>query len=235
MPISISARALLSACAKAIAPRLLRLGRRLHAQRQAASGEVLPTTDRIVVCLDETIAALTGRANKLSWWPNAIAKMQQAGINPDPIFRGASLSSWLDDLQVRQSLRALASRRLHDGSDEPGSLIGAVPADCLPQIGRDKGSDYSEQRCQNKSGRLVVSGVTNFAVTPAINPMMIVQMMCMGTSLLWPEAETTTPRFGFLAVLGAASRVERDRSRFKAQGPDRNWTSCSGWSHCVSS
>jgi hypothetical protein len=50
------------------------------------------------------------------------------------------------------------NHRAHDGSDEPGSLIGAVPADCLPQIGRDKGSGYSEQRCQNKSGRLVVSG-----------------------------------------------------------------------------
>src|SRR5204863_3168048 len=54
------------------------------------------------------------------------------------------------------------NHRAHDGSDEPGSLIGAVPADCLPQIGRDKGSGYSEQRCQNKSGRLVVSGRDEF-------------------------------------------------------------------------
>ena len=108
MPILTSAKALLLACAKAIAPPLLRQGRRLRAQRQAASGVELPSTDRIAASLDETIGALTGRANKPSWWPNAIAKMQQAGINPDPIFRGESLSPWLDDPQVRSAYLGIA-------------------------------------------------------------------------------------------------------------------------------
>jgi hypothetical protein len=120
MPILTLAKTLLLAAVKAVIPTLTRQGRRLRAQRRAARGEELPKADRIAACLDETIAALTGRANKPSWWPNAIAKVQQAGINPDPIFRGESLSPWLDDPQVRQGLRALATRRL-DGQPKSSS------------------------------------------------------------------------------------------------------------------
>src|SRR2546430_16282575 len=46
--------------------------------------------------------------------------------------------------------------RAHDCSDEPGSLISVVPAHSLAQISRDKGSDNSEKRRENKSGWLVV-------------------------------------------------------------------------------
>jgi hypothetical protein len=120
MPILALAKALLSAAVKVITHKLMRLGRRLRAQQQAASGEKLPNTDRIAVCLDDTIGALTGRAGTPSWWQNAIAKVEQAGINPDPIFRGQSLWSWLDDPQVRYGLRALAARRL-DGQRKSSS------------------------------------------------------------------------------------------------------------------
>jgi hypothetical protein len=117
MPILTLAKAPLLAAVKVVTSSLTRQVRRLRAQRRAARGEELPKPNRIAACLDETIAAMTGRANKPSWWPNAIAKVQLAGINPDPIFRGESLSPWLDDPQVRQSLRALAARRL-DGQSK---------------------------------------------------------------------------------------------------------------------
>jgi tetratricopeptide (TPR) repeat protein len=42
--------------------------------------------------------------------------LKQAGINPGPIFSGESLWPWLDDLDVRQNLRALAAIRLGGGS-----------------------------------------------------------------------------------------------------------------------
>jgi hypothetical protein len=128
MPILTLAKALLLATAKAITPKLMRQGRRLRAQHQAASGEKLPNVDRIAVCLDETIGALTGRAVTPSWWQNAIAKVQQAGINPDPIFRGESLWPWVDDTEVRQALRALAARRL-DG--QPKSCSDDADLDLL--------------------------------------------------------------------------------------------------------
>jgi hypothetical protein len=58
-------------------------------------------------------------------------------------------------------------------------------------------------------------GVMNLAITPAINPMMILQMMCMGR----PCSGLKPKRLGFLAVLGAVSRVERGRSMFWLQAP----------------
>jgi hypothetical protein len=117
MSILALARELLLATAKAVAAPAMQQGRRLRAQRQAASGAAVPKPDRIAVCLDETIGALTGRATKPSWWQIAVAKAQQTAINPDAIFRGQSLWAWLDDPQVRGALRTLATRRL-DGQSQ---------------------------------------------------------------------------------------------------------------------
>jgi hypothetical protein len=47
-----------------------------------------------------------------AWWSAALARVQQAGINPDPLFRGESLLPWLDDGSVRQELRSLALRNI---------------------------------------------------------------------------------------------------------------------------
>ncbi len=79
-------KAQLLAIAKPAVGRVFQEGRRLFAQRRAASGEAPPGTDRIAAALDLTIGALTGRADQPSRWQGAIAKVRQAGINPDPIF-----------------------------------------------------------------------------------------------------------------------------------------------------
>src|SRR5690242_9719342 len=43
----------------------------------------------------------------------------------------------------------------HDGSDEPGTLAGMIPADRLSQESGDECTRNSEQRRQDKAGRLV--------------------------------------------------------------------------------
>ena len=65
----------------------------------------------------------------------------------------------------------------HDRTDEPRALAGAIPADRLAQIGGAKCSDYAEDRRKDEAGGLVSPAVMNFAITPAMNPMIIVQMM----------------------------------------------------------
>jgi hypothetical protein len=92
--------------------------RRMRAQRRAAAGEAAAADDRIAAVLEDTIGALTGRSAEPSWWDGAIAAARQAGIAPDPIFRGQSLHVWLDDLQVREALRTLAAYRIAN----PGGL-----------------------------------------------------------------------------------------------------------------
>ncbi|MCF3948849.1 hypothetical protein [Acidiphilium iwatense] len=91
---------------------IIRQVKRLNAQRKAASGVVSPPTNRIEICLSETINALTGRAAQPAWWRNAIATAQQASIRPDPQFFGESLWKWLDDPKVRQCLSSLAANDL---------------------------------------------------------------------------------------------------------------------------
>jgi len=117
-----SAKALLSAIARP----LIRLAQRVFAQRRAASGEAPPKVDPIATALEQTIGGLTGRATTSSWWQNAIAKAQQAGIDPDPIFRGESLWQWLDDAGVRQALRSLAVRRLSGPPDSQADSTDTV-------------------------------------------------------------------------------------------------------------
>jgi len=98
--------------ARTLLSRVRRTLRRTRAQRQAAAGESGVGGDRIAVVLEEAIGALTGRSVEPSWWKGAIAKARQAGIAPDPMFRGQSLWAWLDDPQVRETLRTLAAYRI---------------------------------------------------------------------------------------------------------------------------
>jgi hypothetical protein len=70
--------------------------------------------------------------------------------------------------------------RAHDGSYEPGTLIDAVPADSLPQILATKAPTIPSSVVRANPDGSLSPGVINFAITPAIHPMMIVQMMCMG-------------------------------------------------------
>jgi hypothetical protein len=98
----------------------LGLGRRLIAQRRAAAGTHLPPADRVDAVLEDTIGALTGRSSQPDWWLSALARIQQIGINPDPLFQGESLLPWLDDRLVRKDLRRLAQRRITGPSGQAG-------------------------------------------------------------------------------------------------------------------
>ena len=108
------------ALVKRIAGPALGLGRRLNAQRRAAAGTHLPPEDRVGVILEDTIGALTGRSTQPGWWLSVLARIQQIGINPDPLFQGESLLPWLDDRLVRKDLRRLAQRRITGPSGQAG-------------------------------------------------------------------------------------------------------------------
>ena len=68
--------------------------------------------------------------------------------------------------------------RTDDRADEACAFAGLVPADRLSEVGRNKRAHDPENGCQDKA--LVVGpGMMNFAITPAMKPMMIVQIISM--------------------------------------------------------
>jgi hypothetical protein len=69
--------------------------------------------------------------------------------------------------------------RPHHRADQSGTLAGAVPADCLAEIGGKKRSDDAQDRREDEPEGSLSPGVMNFTIRPATNPMMIVQMMLM--------------------------------------------------------
>ena len=68
-------------------------------------------------------------------------------------------------------------------SNQASAFARAIPADRWPKSGQK--SAYYPENCgedENPDGSFS-PGVMNFAITPAIDPMMIVQMMCMANTL----------------------------------------------------
>ena len=49
----------------------------------------------------------------------------------------------------------------------------------MPKIGRDESAYYAENGCKDEAGRLVLAGMMNLAITPAMKPMIMVQRMLM--------------------------------------------------------
>jgi hypothetical protein len=70
--------------------------------------------------------------------------------------------------------------RAHNRSNE-AALVCAVPADRLPQISRDNAPTIPRIG-EDEARRLLSPGVINFAITPATNPMTIVQMILASIS-----------------------------------------------------
>ena len=65
-------------------------------------------------------------------------------------------------------------------SDQAGPLIGAIPADGVAQIcGEERTRDPRMVVKRMKPEGSLSPGVMNFAITPATNPMIMVQMKCM--------------------------------------------------------
>jgi len=48
------------------------------------------------------------------------------------------------------------------GTDQPGTLVGVVPAERLAEIGRDEGAGDAERRGEDEARRLVGAGVQEF-------------------------------------------------------------------------
>jgi hypothetical protein len=101
------------------------------------------------------------------------------------------------------SARDEAPDREHDGrtddrADEACAFAGPVPADRLSEVGRHKRAHDPENGCQDKGS--FGPGMMNFAITPAMKPMMMVQM----NSMRRPPKGRTAP--------AAALRPSRPRS-----------------------
>jgi hypothetical protein len=69
-----------------------------------------------------------------------------------------------------------------DGADEPGTLAGRIPSKRLPEIARNDRSPMPRIVVNTKPEGSLLPGMMNLAITPAINPMTIVQMIPMACS-----------------------------------------------------
>ena len=85
------------------------------------------------------------------------------------------------------SARDEAPDREHDGRtddrpDEACAFAGPVPADRLSEVGRNKRAHDPKNGCQDKALGSFGPGMMNLAITPAMKPMMIVQMIPIACS-----------------------------------------------------
>ena len=65
---------------------------------------------------------------------------------------------------------------LNDCADEPSALASLIPPDCLTEVRCYKGSHNPEHGGQdNPVGSYLFPGYRNFAITPATNPIIVVQ------------------------------------------------------------
>src|SRR4029079_8591392 len=81
-------------------------------------------------------------------------------------------SAWWSMLRVGGSGRRAAAREeaphhqhndgADHGTDQPGTLVGVVPAERLAEIGRDEGAGDAERRGEDEARRLVGAGGQEF-------------------------------------------------------------------------
>jgi len=82
-------------------------------------------------------------------------------------------------------------QRAHHGADQSRTLAGLVPADRLAEVGRDECAGDAEEDGQDEPCGLVRARMDQPAITPAMNPMMMVQMMPMASAARIGSASAT--------------------------------------------
>ena len=88
------------------------------------------------------------------------------------------LKTWRDEPPHSQD-----EYRANDRSDETSAFTSFVPPDCLAKVRCYKSSNNPEAVVKmNPVGSYLFPGYKNFAITPATNPIMMVQIILIATS-----------------------------------------------------
>lgn len=180
--------------------------RRLWAQRRVAGGQSRADGDRIADVLTETIGGLTGRRAFPAWWRGALAKAEQTAIAPLDTFRGSSLHAWLDDGEVRRSLRELLILRLNGrpGQDASEAPWHACLSDKYEGLVGDAGAQ-AQDRVEVVLAVALVGAQSDLAASPAAQALALQQQA--DTERILDATEALAKAMGGAVPFGGEPRV----------------------------